>query len=251
MGIYDSSPELRTGTSQYKILHDWYRLDKNPHTFKFPEHIRPGTIDVFRARYDEFIRYCDNQFEKLVTELSKRDIFKDTVVIVSADHGDIFRPPFLTHGNSLYEPETHIPLIIKEPGQTEGKVVDDLIEQIDVPATILDFAKIPLPPWMEGRSITPLLQGMELPSRTAFSMGLQFNPSRASDKITRADIAAWEGDYKLIYNLERKESLLFNLRQDPGELNNLREKEPEISRHLLQLINENLEKANERIGRNR
>jgi arylsulfatase A-like enzyme len=142
---------------------------------------------------------------------------------------------------------THIPLIIKEPDQTEGRIINDLVEQIDVPATILDIADISVPSWMEGRSLLPLMHGNSLPQRPVFSMTLMRNPSQ--HQITNGTIAVWEGDYKLIHYIDKRISLLYNLRKDPDELNNIFDREVEVGRRLLALIQDNLKKANEKIVR--
>jgi arylsulfatase A-like enzyme len=200
-----------------------------------------------RTRYDEFIRYCDKQYEEFITELEKRKKSENTTVIFSSDHGESFQHDIFQHAvPALYEQLTNVPLIIKEPGNTDGKVIHDAVEQIDIPATMLDLAHIPVPEWMEGRSLVPYMRGEELSPKTAFSMYFQTNPSRGH-KITRGLIAAWEGDYKLIYHLENGKSLLFDLKGDSEEMENLFDREPEIGKHLLNLIKTNLEKANEKI----
>ena len=205
------------------------------------------SIDILRARYDEFIRYTDKQFEEFVDQLEKRHILKDSVIILSADHGESFEHNYLLHnGPHMYEQVTHIPFILKEPGQTQGKIVGDLVEQIDISATILDLAHIPVPLWMEGRSLVPLLHGKKLPPNTSFAMNFWRNPRR--ELITRGTIAAWEGDYKLTHYLEKNKSLLFNLKDDPDELNNLFDKEPNRGLPLLDLIKTNLKKVNEAIS---
>jgi arylsulfatase A-like enzyme len=204
-----------------------------------------------RISYDGFIRYCDKQFEDFIAQLTSRNRLKNTVVILSSDHGESFEHDYRGHGGPyLYEQLTHIPLIIKESEQSEGRIINDLIEQIDIPPTILDLANIPVPSWMEGRSLVPLMRGKRLPSIPAFSMNLAKNPS-LWHQITKGTIAVWEGDYKLIHYLEEKKSLLFNLKQDPGELNNLFNKEPEVGQRLLTLIQDNLKMANERISSER
>lgn len=199
-----------------------------------------------RNSYDEFIRYCDNQFEDFIKKLQEKQL-KNTVIILSADHGESFEHGVLGHkGPHLYEQLTHIPLIIKEPGQTEGKIINGPAEQIDIPATILDLAKIPLPSWMEGRSLAALVRGGGNHQRPIFSMNLEENRSRGN-RITKGTIAVWENNYKLIYYLAEKKSLLFNLADDPQELDNLINKEPAIGKHLNALIEENLNKANKKI----
>ena len=259
--IFDELPEPFFAWIHVFPPHDLY-LPPEPYRGMFgpylpPERYKRFTSDVnsddmydLRILYDEFIRYCDRQFEEFIIQLEKRDKKKNTAVILSADHGESFQHDFYGHrGPELYEQLTHIPLVIKNADQSDGKVIHDIVEQIDIPATILELAHIPVPVWMEGRSLVPLMRGEELPPRPAFSMYFRHNRSRGH-QITKGTIAIWEGDYKLIHYLEEDKSLLFNLKQDPEEIDNLVEKKPEIGKHLLDLINTNLKNANERIRSN-
>ncbi len=236
-GIFNPSLELRTDKAQRGVPRSEFPLEKQP------------VIDAMRGRYDEFIRYCDNQFKDFIEQLEKRDKLKDTVIILSSDHGESFEHGYFMHqGPHLYEQLTHIPLVIKEPGQEEGLIVDNLAEQIDIAPTILDLVDIPVPEWMEGRSLVPLMRGKSLTSKPAFSMNFQKNRSRGH-KITKGTVAVWEGDYKLIHYLEEKKSLLFNLKKDSDEVNNLFDEEPEVGQRLLSLIQNNLKRVNEEITR--
>jgi arylsulfatase A-like enzyme len=204
----------------------------------------PHNLRDNRILYDEFIRYCDSQLEEFLKQLEEKDKHQNTTVILTSDHGESFQHGVYGHGGvDLYEQHTHIPLIIKERKQTDGEEVHRLVEQIDIPATILDLAGIPVPDWMEGRSLVPLLRGAVFPHQPAFSMFLRLNRSRGH-RITKGTIAVWEGKYKLIHYLEDGRSLLFNLLQDPEELDNLIDEEPEIGRNLLELIKKNLAEAN-------
>lgn len=244
IGIYDPSLELRTYKSQTKLKNKALRYKE---TFGgFPPEIKPA-MNTLRARYDEFIKYCDKMFENFITSLNSGNKLDDTVIILSSDHGESFEHGAIQHsGFHLYEQVTHVPLIIKRRGQTQGRVIDDLVEQIDIPATILDLANIPVPSWMEGRSLLPLMKGGTLLPRPIFSMELSTNPSR-QNRISKGTFAVWEGDYKLIHYLTLDKSLLFNLRKDPAESNDLFNKEPQKGRDLLNIIQENLKRANEKI----
>ncbi len=238
MGMFDSSSGLRTQKGQFKFT----RSPDASYT-----KVEQATLDALRARYDEFIRYSDKQFEYFIEQLRKREGWKNTALILSSDHGESFEHDYITHGgNDLYEQVTHIPLIIKGPGQAKGVVIDDLVEQIDITATILDLAGITIPSWMEGRSLLPFMHAERLSPRPVFSMSLYRNP-RSRNKISKGTVAVREGDYKLIHNLDRAESLLFNLREDPRELNNLIEIEPVTGRRLLAIIKGKLKEANEKI----
>lgn len=232
-GIFDSSPQLRTFDSQVK---DWLR----------PENPEQIIWDRIKARYDEYILYCDYEFNHFISQLAKSTM-ENTVIILSADHGESFEHNYKEHGGShLYEQVTHIPLIIKEPGQAEGRIIEDLVELIDIPPTILEFAGIPKPTWMEGRSLLPLIRGVKLEPRYVLSTAFVENPGRWN-QITKGTIAIWEDDYKLIHYLGDNKSLLFNLSLDPGELNNIFDKEPVVGRRLINIIQEELKAANNRI----
>lgn len=217
-------------------------------TFKGQKSANPITkINVFRDRYDEFVRYADNQFETFISEIKNRSIDKNTFIIVSADHGESFTHKYKGHGGThLYEDLTHIPLIINDPNTNKGQVIDYLAEQIDITPTILEIAKIPVPTWMEGHSLLPLLKGKSLLPKLAFSMALGNNPSKGHE-IKRGTIAVWQDDYKLIHYLDNNKSLLFNLNDDPDELNNLFDVQSDIGNSLLAVIMDNLTSANHRI----
>jgi arylsulfatase A-like enzyme len=237
MGIFESSNELKKYKEQYQLKQNLYEYQ---YTYnKFPVEIQKA-VKTQRARYDEFIRYCDKQFKDFITRLVSLDKLKNTVIVLSSDHGESFEHDYPLHGGRhLYEQVTHIPLIIKEPGQKKGIIIDDLVEQIDIPATILDLAKIDVPSWIEGRSLVPLINGEELRSRPAFSMNLE--RSSVKDRhIKKGTVAVWTDGYKLIHYIEDEKSLLFDLERDPAELNNLADDKPERTEHLLGLIKRNL-----------
>jgi arylsulfatase A-like enzyme len=229
MGMFDASGEMRTFQQQ---AHGGIKWDAS-------------NADKLRARYDEFIRYCDDQFKDFMVLLSEKKLLNNTVIILSADHGESFAHSYLGHGGKhLYEQVTRIPLIIKEPGQTAGQIIDARVRQVDIPATILDLADIDIPSWMEGRSLEPLIHGKTLPVLPATSVSFERNPAWGQ-KITKGTIAIWEGEYKLIHYLEDNKSLLFNLRQDPEELNDLFTKESVVGQRLLTIVKNRLQKVNE------
>jgi arylsulfatase A-like enzyme len=247
-GTFNSSWELREKNKIYSYNPEIRKYNNkiNSDLLPFPEELKEK-IKLLRDYYDEFILYSDKQFENFIDDLRKRDWFNNTVIIVSADHGESFyEHNYFQHGSPhLYEQVTNIPLIIKEPDQVEGRIIDDLVEQIDIPATILGLANIPVPSWIEGRSLLPLLRDKELPAKTAISVSLMQN-SR-TDPITIGTIAVWQDDYKLIHFLDNGRTLLFNLKKDPDELNNLFDKDPGTGQQLLSFINDNLKEVNEKI----
>jgi len=239
IGMINPSSKLRTNLDQYDVLLliDSYKKGLIP-----LEELQPQ-IDLLRDRYDEFIMYCDKQFEDFIKRLEAVDGSGKTIVILSTNRGETFTPDEMGHGGSPREAVTHIPLIIKEAGQNEQHIINDLVEQIDIPSTILKLAHIEQPPWMEGRSLVPLMHGNKVPQQPAFSVDFRSNPG--GQTIHEGTVAVWEGDYKLIHDLGKKTSQLFNLKNDPDEKVNLIDKEPAVGQRLIDLIRDKINKVNQ------
>jgi len=112
-----------------------------------------------------FLRQCylakvgelDAELRRLTGELERRGLLQDTLLIITADHGEQFGEHGLfSHGNSLYRPAVHVPLVIAWPRRiTEGRRCTTPVSLRDLPATILDAVGLagqnPLP----GRSFRP------------------------------------------------------------------------------------------------
>lgn len=240
-GIFDQSQELRTFHEQEET---WNRITEHQDEGKLTEDDFQA-MKLLRGRYNEHILYSDKEFEDFIKNLEKKNILKNTVVMLSADHGESFEHNHWGHGGSPYEPVVHIPLIIKEPNQSEGRIINDVVEQIDISATIMDFAHVSAPSWVEGRTLLPLIRGEGLPPKFALSMYFEQSPSRRH-KIIKGFINGYESDNKLIYYIEENRALLFNLKDDPDEMKNLFDKETKTGQHLLGLIKDKLESINKR-----
>ena len=205
--------------------------------------------DIMRNRYDEFILYSDQQFKLFLVELSETIDTSNTIIILSSDHGESFSHGYMSHGGShLYETFVHIPLIIQMPDRLKRKRIETPVEQIDIAPTILELAGVRKPEWMEGRSLLSLMGTKPFDSLPVFSMQLIKNRSFGFP-ITKGTIAVWEGDYKLIYYLDDKKTLLFNLKTDFDETKDIFKEKPDVGQKLLRLINEELSLANARIAK--
>jgi arylsulfatase A-like enzyme len=208
-------------------------------------------IDILRKRYDEFIVYSDRQFGIFMSRLAETMDMSNTIVILTSDHGESFSHGYQEHdGPYLYEEFVHVPLLIKLPGAQNGKIINTPVEQIDIAPTILELAGIPISGWMEGRSLVPLFKGRPFEPRPVFSMQLIKNRS-FGHSISDGTVAVWDENYKLIYYLKNRKTLLFNLQTDPFESKNLSIDKPEVQERLLKLIQENLSIKNAAIvGKN-
>jgi len=108
-------------------------------------------------RYDGAIAYTDSILGHLVLQLKERGVLDNTVLVVTADHGEQFGEHGLfTHGNSLFLELLHVPLVVHAPGRVPaGGVVQRVVSLRDIPATLLDLAGLG-PAGFPGHSIAPL-----------------------------------------------------------------------------------------------
>jgi arylsulfatase A-like enzyme len=108
--------------------------------------------------YDAGIATLDRQLGKLFVGLEERGLFENTVVILTADHGE----EFFEHGQALhgqhYDECLHVPLFVRAPGGQHGAVTDELVGLVDLMPTVLDFAGLldDAPDNLQGRSLAPL-----------------------------------------------------------------------------------------------
>lgn len=97
-------------------------------------------IDYIKSRYDEEIRFTDNSVGKLIDEMKEKEIFDNSLIFISSDHGEDFTeqdPNLVGHGRHLYNVNTHIPLIMKLPNnQFSNSRVQQPVSLIDIHPTI-------------------------------------------------------------------------------------------------------------------
>lgn len=101
------------------------------------------------AQYLDCIRYCDKQVGEILQRLETEGILDETIIILMGDNGIS-----QARGKQfLYDEGIHTPFIVRGPGIPRGAVRSDLIEHIDMAASSLAWAGLPVPTWMQGRDI--------------------------------------------------------------------------------------------------
>ena len=125
----------------------------------------------FPARYRASVAHIDAQLGRLIEGLRTRDLWDETLLIVTADHGECLEGEhgvYCAH-KKLFDTTVHVPLWIRFPGGAHaGKVVEGLVELTDVAPTVAAAAGYAEPLYM-GRDLAPIAAG-EAPARTcAFS----------------------------------------------------------------------------------
>ncbi|MEX2561013.1 MAG: sulfatase, partial [Pirellulales bacterium] len=119
---------LQSVEQRLAISH-WWWIDKLK--------LSPELITLARQSYHDCIRYLDLRLGQLFFELDHRGELENTLVIITSDHGEHFGEHGLfLHGNSLYQPVLHVPLIVIGPGVAGGVRVPDAVSLADIPATV-------------------------------------------------------------------------------------------------------------------
>jgi arylsulfatase A-like enzyme len=169
---------------------------------------------------------------ELLAALDARGLLKNSIVIITADHGEEVREHgSFGHSMTVYQEVLRVPLIIHDPVlNAPGKRVTRMVSTVDIMPTLLDLAGIAPPAKIEGVSLVPFLKGRDLSPRPAFSeIKPFFNPL---DYIKALE----QGDFKVIENLPSKKIEFYDHRRDPGETENLAGKNlPEMPPMLEQL----------------
>jgi arylsulfatase A-like enzyme len=121
--------------------------------------LTPGQARYLSDRYDENVRRVDDALAKLFGALDALDLWKDTVVIVTSDHGE----EFLEHGQvgherTLSAEALAIPLLVAAPG-IAPRVAEEVVGLADLVPTVLELTGRARDGRLDGRSLVPLLRG--------------------------------------------------------------------------------------------
>ncbi|MCX5795458.1 MAG: sulfatase [Elusimicrobia bacterium] len=191
----------------------------------------PRNLQHLIAHYDAALSETDQRVGEFVAQLKKLGLDKNTVLIITADHGEMLgEKGLLNHTESLYEPVIHVPLIIKHPGfpQAAGRRVPQQVQRIDLMPTIMEMADAPTERLeLQGRSLLPLLRDPETPWREyAFVRSKRnlasFTDLNIEERVVRAKC------WKLHHYLYKDKFELYDLCSDPLETKDLSAERPEL-----------------------
>ena len=204
--------------------------------------VPPSAEQVAEVRrlYGGALYYVDSLLKKTFDDLKARGLWDETLIIVTADHGEELydHNGYFHHSPSLYEGALRVPLLIKFPGQKGRRVVRENVSHIDLLPTLHHyFAGRPEAGRYEGLSLLDLLAGKKRP----FEERVLFSEAEGSKVV-----AAVLGNRKLIYNpsgvmphtplghpFPMGPIEFYDLEKDPGETHNLSGTDHPVLRRLL------------------
>lgn len=167
---------------EYKEL---YPHDYHGPQFDWPEYgfvtEKPEAVQHLRYQYAALLSMCDRYLGKFLDYMDKHDLWKDTMVIVNTDHGFLLgeHDAWAKSCHPWYNETAHIPLFIWDPRhpETAGQRRSSLVQNIDVPETILSYFGMDIPGNMQGKDLEDtLLQDTPVRDYALFGMhGAQVN----------------------------------------------------------------------------
>ena len=175
--------------------------------------------------YDLSLLYCDNVVNNIFKHLEEKDILKDTVVVITADHGFsyYFSPVREKYVISSYKENYNVPFIIYS-NDIEKKRIDGFCATKDIPATLLDLVNIKVPDYFRGKSLNSF-NGRDYALLEYMGGGCPDMKRRPINLGIRTD------NYSVVLNLyikndfSKKEIVeVYDLKNDKNEHNNLKGK---------------------------
>ena len=169
------------------------------------------------AAYWGYCTYIDNEIGRIIHYLKELNIYDDTVIIFSTDHGDMIGSHRLFNkGFQMYEETHRIPLIIRDPNQAKkGVEIDSFVSHVDLFDTINYFAGAHVNSRTDGFSLMDLINHkINSPRDSIFSEFHGYEPCLTSIRMVRTK------QWKYVYNPFSIDEL-YDLESDPHEIHNL------------------------------
>ncbi len=199
--------------------------DPTPSTFTYLGYPKKDLQKAIN-RYDNALHYVDMQIGRLAQYLEQQGELDNTLWVITSDHGEMFYDHgMVTHGKTLYEGESRVPLLVHWPKRVKPGDVDEPVSTLDILPTIAELVGIPPHPAFQGRSfLNPAVHAEE---HTAIFMNIQ--GLRSADGIV-----CWP--WKLIVERTGREVHLYNLEKDPGERHDLIDKNLRVATALINTL---------------
>ncbi len=194
----------------------------------------PGELaETVLGMYDGALTALDAEIGRLLEGLKSRGLYENAIVILTSDHGEAFGThSIVEHGKDVYEPLVAVPLIVKYPGQTKGRVVSDKLSSlVDLPGLVATVL-----PGEVGEVLTTTFP--RLPGSHGVLSEIHFARPRDlslyGERFQHERTSWRDGRFKL--NVGGVQTELFDLEADPGETVNLMETESVRAANMLRTL---------------
>ncbi len=159
-----------------------------------------------KALYDSNVSYQDDILGKLIAKLEEWGIRDQTMIIITADHGDeLWEDGRFGHGGSVRDTLTHVPLMIHYPPMFPAAKVAEGTDGVDIVPTLADALGVAHDPEWQGMSLLPLAHGHGGYPLMSFASRYEIGHA--------GRIGHWKGVLK-----SAAAPAIYNLAKDPDEL---------------------------------
>jgi arylsulfatase A-like enzyme len=189
------------------------------------ESLPPERHVAVRRNYSAMVENIDRWVGVYVDELHERGELENTLIVFSSDHGEMLGDRGNWGKSVPFQPSIGVPLVVAGPGVARGARCGDPTTILDLTATFLEAAALPVPDDMDSRSLWPILRGETASTRSHVISAL---------RDWRIVI---EGRYKLIAEPAGRVRL-FDMATDLWEDDDLAAREPEIVARLTHLLDD-------------
>lgn len=183
-----------------------------------------GSAHQHLAGYYGMCKRLDEALGRLLDALKSLNLLDDTIVLFTSDHGNHFKTRNSEYKRSCHESSIRVPTALTGPGFVGGGRLPQLVSLVDLPPTLLDAAGLPVPPYMQGRSLLPLIRHEPAPwpaevfvQISESQVGRAIRTQRWKYSVTAPGKTGLDVPASDRYT----EDFLYDLKADPYELVNL------------------------------
>jgi arylsulfatase A-like enzyme len=201
-------------------------------------------LDKTISKYDDEITFTDQQIGKLLKTLKEVGLRSQTLVVITADHGEgLMQHNHMEHGVNIYDELVRVPLLFSWHNHIPmNRVLNTPVGLIDLAPTILDLLDIKADSWsVQGQSLAEALRGQVPldPMRPVFLFCRHYNEGTVGHTWVKGKkFGIRVGKWKYIEGFQENTKELFDLENDPNELINLYDNFPKKSLELASKLQE-------------
>lgn len=221
-----------------------FREDQSPRSKPIGAKI---PLSAYERQYFQTLNGADYNLGRLLDKLDELKLADTTIVIYCSDNGYFIGEHTLGDKRYAYDESMRIPMVFRYPKLgLKDKTMDQMVLNIDLAETVLDFAGVAPAPKMQGRSWKPLLTGAGSSWRDAFYYEYFLDPK--FPKETPVQALRTETAKLIVYPDHEEWTELYDLVKDPFETKNL-VKEPAAANLLQEMKTTFLKKQSEAMGK--
>jgi iduronate 2-sulfatase len=232
--------ELPKGAPKY-AGHNWGELRNYagmPNDGPLPDETARTLIHGYYAA----MSYMDAQVGRVIAELDKTDLAKNTIIVLWGDHGWHLGDHGLWCKHTNYEQAAHIPLIVIDPrakaagGKSTGAHTSSLVESVDIYPTLCELAGLEVPGGLDGKSFATVIRDPTAPTKDyilhAYPRGKRIGRAVRTDRYR---LVEWKAPGE---SRESADVELYDYKTDPLERKNLASGKPDVVHELRAILDQ-------------